>query len=319
MKLLTEIPLSKAKYQIDYSSRLLILGSCFSENIGSKLTYFKFPSLQNPFGIFFHPLAIENMVNRVVQQQNYIANDIFYLNERWHCFNVHSELSNVSKEQLLNHLNSTLKETYEYLQVATHVSITLGTAWVYRFVESGQVIANCHKVPQSKFTKELLGIDAIVESLKNIQSMISVINPSIEFIFTVSPVRHLKDGFVENQLSKAHLIGAVHEIVKGENTSYFPSYEIMMDELRDYRFYAKDMIHPNEIAIDYIWEKFAEVWIDNSVLDVMNKVSEIQRGLQHRAFNPSGEAHLKFIKSIHEKITYIRKTYPFMNFNFPEV
>lgn len=319
MKFLTQIPLSKAQNQIDYTSQLLILGSCFAENIGEKLNFFKFQNVQNPFGILFHPLAIEKLISKAVHQEVYDEKDVFNLNERYHCFDAHSELSNPSKEKIIKHLNEAIDRTHAQLKKASHVVITLGTAWVYQSIENGQVVANCHKVPQTEFTKELIGIDNIVKSLRNMLAMVTSINPNVHFFFTVSPVRHLKDGFVENQLSKAHLISAVHEIVKAANASYFPSYEIMMDELRDYRFYAKDMIHPSETAIDYIWEKFCTTWINDNALVAMDKVSEIQRGLQHRPFNASSEQHQKFLKSIQEKIEYIKKDYPFMDFNSIEV
>ncbi|MDP5062659.1 MAG: GSCFA domain-containing protein, partial [Maribacter sp.] len=194
----------------------------------------------------------------------------------------------------------------------------LGTAWVYRNTLSNEVVANCHKVPQSNFTKELLSVDEVAESIKRITTLVESINSSAQFIFTVSPVRHLKDGFVENQRSKAHLIAAIHQTIATENLlprlSYFESYELMMDELRDYRFYAKDMIHPNEVAIDYIWGRFVEVWIDDPTA-MMRKVDEVQRGLQHRPFNPEGDLHQKFLKSLAQKIAYIKKEYPFMDFN----
>ena len=315
MKLLTQIPLKKAQNQIDYTSQLLILGSCFAENIGAKLDYYKFQGLQNPFGIFFHPLAIENLLFKAIEQEVYGEQDVFDLNERFHCFDSHSSLSAISKEELITNLNKSLGDTYTRLKKASHIIITLGTSWVYRSLEDGKVVANCHKVPQTNFNKELLSIEAIVQSLKNMLTMVATINTDIQFIFTVSPVRHLKDGFVENQLSKAHLISAVHKILKIENVSYFPSYEIMMDELRDYRFYAKDMVHPNEMAIDYIWEKFRNTWISDNAIEVMDKVDEVQSGLQHRPFNPSSEQHQKFLKSIQEKIAYIKKDYPFMDFN----
>ena len=314
MNLLTKIPLLKANNQIDYSSRLLLMGSCFSENIGAKLSYYKFRGLQNPFGILFHPLAIEKLIQKATAQEKFNERDIFHANEQWHCFDTHSCLSNPSKEQIVVDLNTALDQTWAQLKVATHVIITLGTAWVYRNSDSNEIVANCHKVPQSNFTKELLSVDEVKESLKRIITSIQSINSSAQFIFTVSPVRHLKDGFVENQLSKSHLIAAVHHMLDKGRISYFPSYEIMMDELRDYRFYAKDMIHPNEVAIDYIWEKFKDVWINDSIADDMKKVDEVQRGLQHRPFNPEGEAHQKFLTSLSRKIAYIKKEYPFMDF-----
>jgi hypothetical protein len=314
MKLYTQIPIAKADRQIDYQSRLLLLGSCFSENIGAKFEYFKFQSLSNPFGILFHPLAIEKVLERSVLQKKFTEDDIFYLNERWHCFDVHSHFSDVSKEALLDNLNRSLEATLDHLKKCTHVLITLGTAWVYRFKKSGETVANCHKVPQSNFGKELLGIDEIKSSLEGMKSLIGSINSNAEIIFTVSPVRHLKDGFIENQRSKAYLIGAIHDVVKKGHISYFPSYEIMMDELRDYRFYASDLVHPNQTAIEYIWDKFKDSQISQDVFKTMDEVDAIQKGLAHRSFNPASYANRKFQESLQDKIAYIKKDYPFMEF-----
>ncbi|HDZ07230.1 hypothetical protein LCGC14_0333060 [marine sediment metagenome] len=314
MNLLTKILLSKAQNQIDYSSQLMLLGSCFSENIGAKLEHYKFQGLQNPFGILFHPLAIEKLIQRAVQENVYTEDDVFFINEQWHCFDAHSELNNPSKQKLILDLNLAVDQTLVQLKQASHVIITLGTAWVYRNTSSTKVVANCHKVPQINFTKKLLSVVEVKESLQRIITLAKSVNPEVQFIFTVSPVRHLKDGFVQNQLSKAHLISAIHQVIDSDSISYFPSYEIMMDELRDYRFYAKDMIHPSEIAIEYIWEKFSEVWIDETINGVMKKVDEVKRGLQHRAFNPEGEAHQKFLTSLAQKIAYIQNEYPFMDF-----
>ncbi|MEP2236814.1 MAG: GSCFA domain-containing protein [Maribacter sp.] len=315
MNLLTQIPLSKAENTIDYSSQLLLLGSCFSENIGAKLTYYKFQSLQNPLGILFHPLAIEKLIQKSVNQELITKKDVFNANEQWHSFDAHSSLSNPSKEQIIKRLNDALNSTAAKIKKASHIIITLGTAWVYRKTSSNHVVANCHKVPQSNFTKELLSVEEVSESLRRIIALVQSVNPSAQFILTVSPVRHLKDGFVENQLSKSHLISATHKVLEEGKISYFPSYEFMMDELRDYRFYTKDMIHPNEVAIDYIWEKFVEVWIDEATSVTMKKVDEVQRGLRHKAFNPEGEAHQKFLTSLAHKIAYIKQDYPFMDFN----
>jgi hypothetical protein len=156
MKFHTEIKVARAQNQIGYDSRILILGSCFAENIGDKLNYFKFQSLQNPFGILFHPLAIENLISKAVKREKYIEEDVFYLNEQWHCYDAHSELSEASKEKLLNNLNSGLHSTIEQINKSTHIIITLGTAWLYRQNKTNTVVANCHKVPQKEFTKELL-------------------------------------------------------------------------------------------------------------------------------------------------------------------
>lgn len=319
MKLQTQIPISKAGNPMDYSSKILMLGSCFSQNMGNKLEYFKFQVLQNPFGILFHPLAIEKLVHRSSNEYEYDERDIFKHDGRWHCFDAHSELSSSSKEELLSRLNHSVLETNRFLKVASHIAITLGTAWIYRHVDKDLIVANCHKVPQRDFQKILLTENEIVTSLTATITSIKAVNPEAQIIFTISPVRHLKDGFVENQRSKSVLISAIHATLGvpplGVRGLYFPSYEIMMDELRDYRFYATDMIHPNALAIDYIWEKFCEVWISEEAGDTMMKIGDIQKGLAHKPFDPESLAHKKFLKSLDQKVAYIKSSYPFMNFD----
>lgn len=314
MKLQTVVPLDIAKKPITYDSHILSLGSCFAEHIGKKLQYFKYRSVLNPFGILFHPLAIENLISRAMAEKEYTKADIFFLNERWHCFDGHSLLSNASESTLLDSLNNGLQQTRQQIKGASHIFITLGTAWVYRNNTSGAVVANCHKVAQKQFTKELLPIDEVAASLKRIIKEVQSNNPEVQLVFTVSPVRHLKDGFVENQRSKAHLIAAIHKVLQSESISYFPSYEIMMDELRDYRFYAEDMVHPNELSIAYIWERFSLVWIAEEARPTMEKVADVQRGLQHRPFNFESDSHQKFVKALEVKIVYLQNEYPFMSF-----
>lgn len=318
MKLQTQIPLEKAKHQIDYNSQLVLLGSCFVENIGEKLDYFKFQNLQNPFGILFHPLTIEKLVTRSVQKQPYTEEDVFFLNERWHCFDAHSDLSDVSKEKLVQKLNEGQKATRQAIANATHLVITLGTAWVYMHKETRIRVANCHKVPQKAFDKLLLEVPEIVESLVRTVYQIRQLNKTVQIISTVSPVRHLKDGFMENQRSKAHLIAAVQDVasydVKENILNYFPSYELMMDELRDYRFYKSDMVHPNDVAVAYIWEKFKHVWIAEETEKTMTNVAIIQKGLAHKPFNPDSEQHQKFIASLNIKIEILQKEFPWMLF-----
>lgn len=316
MNLQTHIPFSKyIKSLIDYNSKTTLLGSCFSDNIGKKLSYHKFQSVLNPFGILFHPKAIESVIKNAISKKEYTEEDLFFFNECWHCFEAHSKLSSSSKEQVLVELNKASASMNTALKSSTHIIITLGTSWIYRFLESGQIVANCHKVPQHKFKKELLSVTEINKSVSSIISLIREVNPDINFIFTVSPVRHLKDGFIENQLSKSHLISALHQIIKiHENTFYFPSYEIMMDELRDYRFYKEDMIHPNQIAINYIWEKFYENWFSDEALDLKKQVLKIQRGLEHKPFNPNSNEHREFLASLQEKIETLKKKYSHITF-----
>ena len=310
MEFRTSISLPKSTFQINYDSKIMSLGSCFAVNMAEKLDYFKFQNSCNPFGILFHPLAIEKLIDFAVSQKQFTEHDIFFYNERWHCFDAHSDLSTPNKEELIANLNRIIQELHQQIMEGSHFIITYGTSWVYRNLETDVVVANCHKVPQKQFSKELLSVATIEKSIQNTIQFIQSINPNAHFIFTVSPVRHLKDGFVENQGSKAHLITALYHL----KANYFPSYEIMMDELRDYRFYAEDMMHPNSIAIDYIWKRFLESNISEDSFFIMEEVSAVQKALAHRAFNPNSESHLKFLKSLEHKKEKLQNRFPFMLF-----
>ncbi|MBE0391497.1 GSCFA domain-containing protein [Flavobacterium sp. PL002] len=318
MHFTTQIPISKSLNPIDYKSKIISLGSCFAENMGSKFQYFKLQSETNLFGIIFNSASIEKIIERVVREKEFTEEDIFYHNEQWHCYDIHSDLSNSNKELFLEDLNQILKSMTQQLIDSSHIIITYGTSWVYRNTEKNSIVANCHKVPQKQFTKELLSIDTIEKSIQNTIDLIGKINLNCTIIFTISPVRHLKDGFVENQRSKSHLITAIHNIIKTEhyklNTEYFPSYEIMMDELRDYRFYNADMLHPNQVAIDYIWERFAATTITEATHETMEFIATIQKSLQHRPFNPGSESHQKFEANLHTKIAKMVSQYSFMKF-----
>jgi lysophospholipase L1-like esterase len=315
MNFRTNISLKPESNQIDYSSNLVLIGSCFSENISKKLAYFKFNTFSNPFGILFNPIAIETLISNAIHKKEYTEKDIFYINERWHCFDAHSDLSATSKNELLSNLNASVKATHKKLTTASHLIVTLGTAWVYRSIETETIVGNCHKIPQKKFSKELLAVEEIVASLKNSCARIKSVNPNINIIFTVSPVRHLKDGFVENMQSKAHLLTAIHKLIKNQIPSlgirgnYFPSYEIMLDDLRDYRFYNNDMVHPNETAINYIWEQFQHVWIAKSITSIIKEVDTIQKGMAHKPFNPTSKQHQLFLKNLREKIAVLEKQF----------
>lgn len=316
MKFRTEIPISKNNFPIDYNSKIMSLGSCFAENMADKLSFFKFENTCNPFGILFHPLAIEKLIDFAVAKKQFTDKNLFFHNERWHCFDAHSDLSTSNKEELIANLNTIIQATNQHLKEATHILITYGTSWVYRNLESNQIVANCHKVPQKEFQKEILSVETIEKSIQNTIGLIEKLNPNCKIIFTVSPVRHLKDGFVENQWSKAHLITAVQQTInnKPKTTNYFPSYEIMMDELRDYRFYAEDMLHPNPVAIDYIWERFSETTISQESLSVMDEVAIIQKGLAHRPFNPESKSHRRFIENLNKKINSLTSKFPQIQF-----
>lgn len=314
MELSTKIPIPKSTFPIDYNSKVFSIGSCFAENIAEKFDYFKFENLSNPFGILFHPVAIEKFFQRTISEEVFTENDLFFHNERWNSFSVHSSLSHRDSAEMLLQLQQKQSESLSFLKSASHIFITFGTAWVYRKIETDTLVANCHKVPQKEFTKEILSVSEIEISIRQITTLVRAVNPEVKIIFTISPVRHLKDGFVENQQSKARLITAVHNFLKEDNqTGYFPSYEIMMDELRDYRFYTEDMIHPNKVAVNYIWKRFSETFFSSDTFLVMEEIETIQKALQHKPFHPESEQHLKFkkkvtllIETLHKKIPHIQ-------------
>lgn len=318
MQFSTQIPIPHGDNKIDYNSRVLSLGSCFAVNIGQKLDYFKFSNTTNPFGILFHPLALQKFIGFATDQKQFTEADIFFYNERWHCFDAHSDMSHPDKETLIANLNNATTCAHAEILKATHILITLGTAWVYRYTKTNELVANCHKVPQKEFTKELLSANALKDSLQDIINRVARVNPAAQILFTVSPVRHIKDGFTQNQWSKANLISALHETLNTEyqtlNTSYFPSYEIMMDELRDYRYYAEDMIHPSPVAVYYIWERFTQTWVSAESELVMKTIDTIQKGLQHRSFNPESAQHAVFLSKLNDKIAVLQKQHPHIAF-----
>lgn len=301
----------------------MAFGSCFAENMGAKFQYYKFQSTTNPFGILFHPLAIEKVIHFALSEQKFTEKDTFFHNERWHCFDVHSLLSHPEKEVLLQKLNEAIQITRKQIKESTHFILTLGTAWVYKHKTSNEVVANCHKMPQNEFEKHLLSVSEIKESLQRIIEKIKEVNSNITFIFTISPVRHLKDGFVENQRSKAHIVAGLQNFLEefsrkhpeDKSLEYFSAYEVMMDELRDYRFYADDLIHPNQLAIDLIWERFSETYFTEETFSTMKEVDSIQKATSHIPFNAEGEAHLRFLEALKLKIKDLQQRFSYMEFN----
>ena len=315
MKLTTPIKLSRQNPPINYSSKVLLLGSCFAQNMGAKLEYYKFQQCTNPFGILFHPVAIEKLITRAVNQTWFTSKDVFLQNEQWHCFLAHSKLSNTSEEDLISALNSALEKLRFSLLEASHVVFTFGTAWVYRHLEKDTIVANCHKVPQKEFVKQLLSPDDVSDVLLGIETKLRTINPTCSIINTVSPVRHIKDGLIANSRSKAHLIAGVQEIVSPEKLNhYFPSYEIMMDELRDYRYYKEDLIHPNQTAIAIIWNAFKTSWVSPETTAMQNKIATIQSGKLHKPFNEQSKAHSLFKKELEMNISQVQEKLPWATF-----
>ncbi len=314
MKLQTHIPLEPSKNQFGYDDALLLLGSCFAENIWKKLDFYKFHSITNPFGIIFNPIAIERLIEDAILDKTYKEEDVFEYQGIWKSFVAHSELNALSRLEIVIKLQEAQQLLRNYLKKSSHLFITLGSAWVYKHIKTNMIVANCHKVPQKEFSKELLSVGDVLQSLSKICRLVSTFNPAINITFTVSPVRHIKDGIVENSLSKSHLIAAVHQLVNGNNIQYFPSYEILMDELRDYRFYKSDMLHPSDQAVDYVWERFVEVYAFAKAKEILKKVTSIQNRLNHKPFNPESAAHKDFIERMQEDMRLLQEEYPLINF-----
>lgn len=299
----TQIPIHKTDVTIDYESVIFAMGSCFVENMATKFDYFKLNHLSNPFGVLFHPIAIRKIVTKILKQELFLEDEVFYDNELWHCFDVHSKFSATDKVKVLDTLNQTLLQSKTALDKATHIIITLGTSWAYRYITSKKIVANCHKVSQKEFIKELLTPEQITHSLDHIVSLF----PTQKIIFTISPVRHTKDGFFENNLSKSHLFAGLYQVLQAQNVSYFPAYEIVMDELRDYRFFESDMIHPNSVAIDYIWQKFSQYYFSDTSLNTLTEIDSIQKALRHKPFNPETQQHQRFVENTQKRIEKLGK------------
>lgn len=306
MKLSTPVAIQPLDQKIDYQSRLLWLGSCFADNMGSQLAQLGFTQSTNPFGILFQPLALQQLVDRALQDKVYTHTDLIFHNQLWHCFELHSDCSNPDPEAMLADLNTNQQSLKTQLQQATHIGFTLGTAWVYRHLASDRVVANCHKIPQKAFAKELLSVAEIEAALHQLISSIQAVNPNVQLVFTVSPVRHSKDGLVENQRSKSHLLVALHQVLETHKAYYFPAYELLLDELRDYRFYADDFLHPSPLAIRYIWEKWLSVTTTPETQALIAEVEAVQKSRQHRPFNPETEEHRVFLEKLEKKELELR-------------
>jgi len=315
MKFRTVLNIPKEKKNIDYNSNIVLIGSCFTENMEKHLSYFKFKNISNSHGILFNPKSIEKAISDCVNNKEYDQHDLNYFDDLWLSFNHHSKFSSAYLSKILKRINRNIKNTHNALSNASHVFITLGTSWVYRYQETENLVANCHKIPQRNFNKEILSTSENIEILKRIVSLIQQINKKSTIIFTVSPIRHLKDGFIENTQSKASLHTAIHQIIDQKKTFYFPSYEIMIDDLRDYRFYKNDLLHPNETAMEYIWNIFKQTWINEDSYDLMKEVDGIQKSLQHKPLKIDSEKHQVFLRNLDKKIETLTKKIPQINFN----
>ncbi len=305
-----EIPSFEPK--IDHQSILFSIGSCFSTLIGDKLQNRKFHMLNNPFGTLFNPVSICQVLEDSIQERPVNTDLILVQDGLYLHFGMHSDVVAYSKESLDKLIQKKQHASKSQLDKASHILITLGTAWVFEFGSSDQIVANCHKQPAELFNKRLLRMEEILKSFSHLHQLLQNTNPTAQLILTVSPVRHIKDGVQENQVSKSLLRIACHEFSQAfRNVQYFPSYEIMMDELRDYRFYKEDLVHPTTQAEDYIWEKFKAAWISPKTYPLIREFEGIRRDLAHKPFNPESPAHLKFLENLQKKLERYSRDFDF--------
>lgn len=311
----TEVDVIKSDHKITYENLVMFIGSCFSDNIGEKLAHFKFNALLNPFGVLYNPISVANGLTFLYEKKIFKASDLHLHNGLWHSFYHHSSFSNKDPEICLRDINRSVQKGHDFLKNANHLFITFGTAWVFERLSSGEIVSNCHKIPSSEFKRYPLQVKEIVDLYSTLIARIKTLNPNLHVVFTVSPIRHWKDGPVENQRSKSTLIMAVSELCRLiTDVGYFPSYEIMMDDLRDYRFYAEDMLHPNNVAIQYIWGKFTGCYMSAETLKIMQEVERIVKASKHVPFNVSAPSHQKFVKQSLEKISQLAKRFAALDF-----
>ena len=308
MNLQTEIKINPLEQTIHYGDGLLFLGSCFADEVGTICKGLGFNALVNPFGVLYNPASIAQSVERLDSGRPFTRDDVIAVGERQYCtFNHNTAFWNTSEDMLLQTINQRLGEAHEHFMKSKWLVVSLGTSWVFKHRMSGQIVSNCHKLPAHQFDREFLTVERSSQYLSGIVER----HPEKQFIFTVSPLRHLKDGMHGSQLSKAALLLAVNEICRQfANAHYFPAYEIMMYELRDYRFYKEDMVHPTEQAVRYIWERFAEFAINASEKPAMNAAAELRQMLEHKPLFPETEAFKRFELLREKKINELKRDFP---------
>jgi hypothetical protein len=306
----TIISPQKSPFTISHKDRIVSIGSCFSENIGKKFSDYKFSININPFGQQYNPHSIANAIHRLLESKPYTEKDLVFHDELYHSFDHHGSFSRNSVEETLNVVNQNLEQASQDLKTATVLFLTFGTSHVFSLKESGSVVSNCHKLSGNNFDRKLMKPAEIVDVLDNAFERLRKINPSLKIILSVSPVRYFAFGHHENTVSKSHLFSAIQELQEPHpEYFYFPAYELVMDDLRDYRFFAEDMLHPNYQATNYVWEKLCGAMIDKGTLQVMAEIDEILLAAKHKARNPTSEAHKKFVKKNLEKIEMLKKSF----------
>jgi len=321
MQFFATINIKPFEPSISYRDKILLTGSCFTEHIGNFLIEAKFNAFQNPNGILFDPVSVTSSLLSYIQNKKYGEQDLFYLNETWNSWQHHSRFSGTSKTECLNNINQSQQRAHEFLKKADWLIITLGSAFTYKLVTESsfssngtQDVANCHKAPAQNFEKHLNTIEEIVTAFDNVIHRLFHFNNKLKIVFTISPVRHLRDGVVDNNRSKARLIEAVHHLVnKFDKLYYFPAYELVIDILRDYRFYDIDLAHPNYAATQFVLEKFSEACFDQSTRVLQEEIKKLVIAKKHKPFNPQSTLHKKFLEQQLEKTKRIAQVHPYLD------
>lgn len=315
----TEINISHNSIEITHKDSFMLIGSCFAEEIGKKLQMGGFVVNINPFGILFNPQSIVNCLNRIVNRQYFVEDELDFFNNQWFSFLHHGSFAHEDKNTCLRQINQQIDDSFTYLSTTNYLVLTLGSAYAYWHKEKKYIVSNCHKLPQQYFNRILLDVQTIEENLKAVLCQVKKINKQICIILTISPIRYVKYNLEENMLSKSILKVATHHIInQDEQVQYFPSYEIMMDDLRDYRFYQTDMIHPNETAVNYIWSKFSQHYFSVQTQQIVDLIQEINRGKQHIIKNTNQEELQKFQQAMLKKIEQVKLLAPYLSLDIEE-
>ncbi|MBO9728393.1 MAG: GSCFA domain-containing protein [Chitinophaga sp.] len=304
-------PVAPLSTDIQYQQELLLMGSCFAEEIGEKLQEHRFNTLINPHGILYNPLSITNALTSYLDGKVYTQDDLFQHNDTWHSWDHHSRFTGITPEATLDNINQMQAAAVQSIENADWLILTLGSAHAYVLKENNRMVGNCHKVPAGNFYKRLLTVDEVVTALDNVMHRLFFRNKKINILFTVSPVRYIRDGVVENNLSKAVLLQAVHHLVnKFNRLFYFPAYELVIDDLRDYRFYKEDLVHPNELAINYVWEQVVKACISEDSQALLHQIADINRAAAHRPFNRESIQHQQFMRTYANRVNALMEAHP---------
>lgn len=315
IKLQTFVERPSQRPHIDYSHRLMLLGSCFATHIGMRLSEAKFRCDVNPYGVLYNPLSISTALREMLAGKVYTSSDLYFHQGCWHSPMHHGDFSAVSPQEVLSRINCRLERAAEEVDGLDFLLLTWGTAWVYEDRRTGCVVGNCHKLPESNFRRRKLSVGEIVSDMVSLLSGLLARNDRLQVVLTVSPIRHVRDGLHENQLSKATLLLAAEQVEAAfcGRVFYFPAYELLMDELRDYRFYADDLVHPSELAVRYVWERFTEWCLSSEALQAMEEYEVVHKALKHKPLHPESEEYKRFLEQIMLKIERLNGKYPYFD------